>query len=241
MRVVRFRYHGKFGHFLRAEANVDGLTYPVPTRTILLGLAGAVLGLNKDEPQGALANARFAVNVRGKQPLRFWHTTNVRKDPPAPLPPRVKRTDKGTSSEQRNMRFSQEWLWWPDYDVWAALPEPFHNELAARLRDGRWHFMPCLGLANMLAQLDFIEETEGELLAAEVHRVGTVAPREAGEIDLATASADGLTLQSLRMPCEVNGTRAFFHRSYWLEREGRPFPLRTDQAHRCGNAVVVWL
>lgn len=58
MRVVRFRYYGKFGHFLKAEANVDGLTYPVPTPTVLLGLAGAVLGLGKDEPQIALVGSR---------------------------------------------------------------------------------------------------------------------------------------------------------------------------------------
>jgi CRISPR-associated protein Cas5h len=131
MRVVRFRYHGKVGHFLRAEANVDGLTYPVPPPTALLGLAGAVLGLGKDEPQVALQGARFAVAPVGQLPLRFWHTMNARKDPPAPLPFRVKRTDRGSSSEQRNMRFAQEWLWKPDYRVWAALPGRHHGDFAA--------------------------------------------------------------------------------------------------------------
>src|SRR6185437_9281402 len=101
MRVVCFRYHGKVGHFLRAEANVDGLTYPVPPPTALLGLAGAVLGLGKDEPQEKLAGARFAAAPIGPLPLRFWHTTNVRKDPPAALPYHVKRNDRGTSSDQR--------------------------------------------------------------------------------------------------------------------------------------------
>src|SRR3954447_26118598 len=110
MRVVRFRYRGKVGHFLRAEANVDGLTYPVPPATALLGLAGAVSGLGKDEPQEKLAGAPFAVATSAQRPLplRFWHTTNVRKDPPAPLPTRIKRTDRGSSREQRNMRFAQE-------------------------------------------------------------------------------------------------------------------------------------
>jgi CRISPR-associated protein Cas5h len=239
MRVVRFRYHGKFGHFLRAEANVDGLTYPVPTPTVLLGLAGAVLGLGKDEPQQALEGARFAVG--GKQPRRFWHTTNIRKDPPAPLSFRVRRSDRGTSKEQRNMRFAQEWLWRPDYLVWASLPEQYHADLVARLREGRWHFLPCLGLANLLAHLEFGEECEGERLSAGVHPVETVAPRDAGEIDLAAASRAGLTLQSLRMPSGVGPGRAFTHRAYWLELEGHPYPLNTDQAYRCGQNVVVWL
>ena len=37
MRVVCFRCFGKYGHFLRAEANANGITYPFPPRTVLLG------------------------------------------------------------------------------------------------------------------------------------------------------------------------------------------------------------
>src|SRR5437879_12366341 len=98
MRVVCFRCFGKYGHFLRAEANANGITYPFPPRTVLLGLVGAVLGLEKDEPQVRLAEAKIAVG--GTPPQRFWHKTNVRKDPPAPLPYVVKARDTGPSSEQ---------------------------------------------------------------------------------------------------------------------------------------------
>src|SRR5262247_1082213 len=105
MDVVCFRYFGKVGHFLRAEANANGVTYPVPPRTALLGLVGAILGLAKDAPQQSLADARLAVG--GELPRRFWHKTNVRKDPPAPLPYRVRERDKGSSREERNFRFPQ--------------------------------------------------------------------------------------------------------------------------------------
>lgn len=239
MRTVRFRYWGKYGHFLRAEANVDGITYPVPTRTVLLGLIGAVLGLGKDEPQVVLTEARLA--VAGKQPMRFWHITNIRKDPPAPLPFRVKRTDRGTSGEQRNMRFNQEWLWKPDYTVWAALPAAYQEEFSARLRERRWHFTPCLGLAGMFAELEHGGDFDAEELPEDVHRVETLAPQEVGSIEMHTASEAGLTLQSLRMPCGVTVDRAFTHRAYWLEREARPFPFKTKEAVKCGDAVVVWM
>jgi CRISPR-associated protein Cas5h len=241
MRVVRFRYRGKVGHFLRAEANVDGLTYPVPPPTVLLGLAGAILGLGKDQPQEKLAGARFAVAAIGQLPLRFWHTTNVRKDPPAPLPSRVKRTDRGTAKDQRNMRFAQEWLWKPEYRVWAALPDAYHPEFTARLVERRWHFTPCLGLAWMFADIDEAEELDAEPLGAGVHRVATVAPQEAGSLAMQEAFDGGLALQSLRMACAVTAGRVFSHRAYWLEITGRPFPFQTDQAFQCGDAAVVWL
>ncbi len=239
MKTVSFTYSAKFGHFLRAEANANGVTYPVPPRTALLGLIGAVLGLEKDSPQQLLADARVAVG--GKIPRRFWHKTNVRKDPPSPLPLRVKATDKGSSSEQRNFRFPQEWLWQPQYRVWVALPEPHHGHFADRLRDRRWHFCPCMGLSEMLADLTEVAEGTAEQLPPGVHRVQTATPQEAVRIDTTAAFGDQLTLQALRMPVAVTPDRVFSHRAYWVEIKGRAFPVETADAWQCNSDVVVFL
>jgi CRISPR-associated protein Cas5h len=243
MRVVAFTYSAKFGHFLRAEANANGVTYPVPPRTALLGLAGAVLGLEKDSPQALLAQARLAVApARGAGlPRRFWHKANVRKDPPAPLPSRVKSTDKGTSSAQRNFRFPQEWLWRPRFRVWTALDEAHHAEFADRLRERRWHFGPCMGLSEMLADLSEVSEHVAERLPAGVHRVQTVAPQDAVRVDTAAACDDRLTLHALRMPASATADRVFAHRAYWVEVNGRPFPAETADAYQCGSDVVMFL
>lgn len=239
MNVVAFTYSAKFGHFLRAEANANGVTYPVPPRTALLGLVGAILGLEKDTPQQLLAEAHLAIG--GELPKRFWHKTNVRKDPPAPLSFRVKAKDKGSSSEQRNFRFPQEWLWRPRFRVWAALPEPHHLNLAARLQDRRWHFSPCMGLSEMLADLCDVTPGEAEQLPPGVHPIHTVAPQQSVEIDTEKACEEQLTLQALRMPVSSTADRVFTHRAYWLEVRGRPFPARTDLAWKCGSEVVIFL
>jgi CRISPR-associated protein Cas5h len=237
--VVAFTYSGKFGHFLRAEANANGITYPVPPRTALLGLVGAVLGLEKDSAQVLLADARLAVG--GELPRRFWHKTNVRKDPPAPLPFRVKAGDKGSSSEQRNFRFPQEWLWRPCFRVWAALPEPHHANLAAQLRERRWHFTPCMGLSEMLADLTEVTELTAQLLQEGMHRVQTVSPQDVVRVDTAAACNEQVTLQALRMSATVTPDRVFSQRSYWVEIRGRPFPATTAHAWQCGPDVVVFL
>ena len=82
--AVVFEYAGRFGHFLRAEASVSALSYPVPPRTALLGMIGAVLGLEKDTPQVELKDALIAVS--GPVPATHWHRVKFRKDPPAALP-----------------------------------------------------------------------------------------------------------------------------------------------------------
>ena len=48
MELINFRLSGRFAHFLRAEASASALSYPVPPRTVILGILGAVLGLSKD-------------------------------------------------------------------------------------------------------------------------------------------------------------------------------------------------
>jgi CRISPR-associated protein Cas5h len=246
MNTVCFDYKAKYGHFLRAEANANGVTYPVPPRTALLGLIAAVLGLPKDALARDLADSHVAVG--GTLPQRFWTKTNVRKDPPAPLPRQVKKTDKGTVSEQRNFRFPQEWLWQPCYRVWASLPGTFQADFAARLRDRRWHFTPCMGLSEMLADLEFVSEDVAAQLPDGTHLVATAVARRLDEkgqfrqdVDAARAAAGGLTLQSLRMPAAVTEDRVFQHRSYWLELQGRPFPIRTDEAWQAGPAKVSFL
>jgi CRISPR-associated protein Cas5h len=240
MDVVAFTYSARFGHFLRAEANANGVTYPVPPRTALLGLLGAVLGLEKDTPQQVLTDARLGVG--GELPKRFWHKTNIRKDPPAPLPFRVKATEKGTSSEQRNFRFPQEWLWRPRYRVWAALPGPHHADFAVRLRERRWYYSPCMGLSEMPADLTEVVEGAAERLPDGVHWVQTAAPWEAvRRVDTAAAADKRLALQTLRMSSTVTADRVFSHRAYWVELHGRPFPVETGEAWKCGPDVVTFL
>jgi CRISPR-associated protein Cas5h len=239
MNIVAFTYSAKFGHFLRAEANANGVTYPIPPRTVLLGLVGAVLGLGKDTPQVLLPEARLAVG--GDLPRRFWHRTIIRKKPPAPILRKITAKTKQQQREEEPSRFLMEWLWKPTYRVWAALPEPYHADFAARLRERRWHFGPCMGLSEMLADLSEVVEAPAERLPAGVHQVSTAAPRDAVSVDSASACKDGLTLQALRMSVSATPDRVFSHRAYWVEHQGRPFPAETAEAWKCGPDVVVFL
>ena len=223
------------GTLLRAEANANGITYPFPPRTALLGMIGAVLGMGKDEPQVRLSDAHVAIS--GLPPMRFWHKTNVRKDPPAQLPHVVKAKDKGSSSEQRNFRFPQEWLWQPDYRIWAALPADDHTNLAGRLRERRWHFTPSLGLAFLFAELEFISEFDAEKLPEGEHQVATISPHAPER----TPADSELGLVSLRMPAAATADRVFTHKAYWFEHQGRPFPVKTTEAWQCGAHKVVFL
>lgn len=247
--VVVFRYRARFGHFLRAEASVSALTYPVPPRTALMGMIGAVLGLPKDTPQVELRESRIA--VCGPVPKTHWHRVKLRKDPPSALPMKIKRGAGGQNNPAPEMATlnRQEWLFRPDYEIFANLPDGYHEEFSRRVKDRRWHYQPCMGLSEMLAELDFVSEGEAGLLSPESPVFCESISLRQGE-----TSVDGrrtiegevpLAILPLRMPREVTIERVFGHADYLIERSGRPVPLISDAAWRVtardGERTVVFL
>lgn len=234
--VIVFRYRAKFGHFLRAEASVSALTYPVPPRTALMGMIGAVLGLPKDTPQVELRESRVA--VCGAIPRTHWHRVKLRKDPPTALAMTIKRGAKGQKNPAPEMATlnKQEWLFEPEYEVIVSLPDTYQEEFSERIRDRRWHYQPCMGLSEMLADLEFISEGAAELLPPESAVLCESAARraEGTSVDGRRTVEGGtpLAMLPLRMPREVTPERVFSHADYLIERSGRPMPMVSDVAWR---------
>ena len=236
MDILSFRWRAKYGHFLRAEANVNALTYPVPPRTAVLGLLAAILGLEKDRLALDLRDALIA--VAGAAPRRHWHRIKLRKDPPAALPLRVTKNQKGTDAPEKAALILQEWLLNPDFLIHVALPErpQCFAELANRVRERRWHFTPCMGLSELLANVEFAACQQGHKLERGLVEIQGICL--ASQAHLRTG--EGIGVHMLRMPHSVSENRVFTHAAYYLEHRGRPFPVETDAAWRIGDQVVMF-
>lgn len=241
MNIVCFRISGRFGHFLRAEANASAPSYPLPPRTALLGLMGAVLGLEKDEPQSLLEPAHVA--IAGQLSQTHWHTAKLRKDPPATLPRSMKRGQGGSSTTkpEKATLIAQEWLFNPSFLVWASLPEPFQNELSLRLESRRWYFQPCLGITEHLADLSFVSSLKGSKIPAGTHEIDSVFPRSAGEVDVDIIFERKLVIQALRLPRQITADRVFGHADYFMERNARPVPVKTAEAVQAGKKKIIFM
>lgn len=236
--AVIFRYSGRFGHFLRAEASASALSYPLPPRTVLLGVLGAVLGLEKDTPQVVLKDALIA--VAGQQPSTHWHYTKFRQTLPDALPMIVKAgaKDKDKITELPK-RVWQEWLIKPNYQVTASLPQPHHDELVQRLKNRAWHYSPSLGLSEMMAELEFITEaTAIPMRSEQVLHIYSVVPQDAVSVDGQAVLEHHLALQVIRMPREVTSDRVFSHANYLVERQGNPISVKTSQAWQLSGEGV---
>lgn len=241
MEVLSFRYFGRFGHFLKAESNVNWLSYPIPPRTAILGLLGAILGLEKDQPQVILEDSHIA--IQGALPRTHWHKANIRQTWSSPMKLTIRAKDKGTSSSESKgaKQIPQEWLIQPDYTVYVSLPEPWHQQLKDRLQRSRWHFCPCMGMSEMLAQVEWRDMGDASLLPAGEYYVDTVVPLTQCELLGQKILENNLALRMLRMPQKVSSDRIFLLQSYAMERQGRPIPVQTAHAWKVNGKHLMFL
>jgi CRISPR-associated protein Cas5h len=241
MRLISFELTGRYGHFLKAEGGVSATTYPVPPRTAVLGLLGAVLGLEKDQPQALLEPAHVA--IKGRLPQIHWHTGKFRQDSIERLPVSIDRKQKGRKQTSIDMPkiIAQEWLFQPEYKIWCSVPEPFQADLEMRLRERRWHFQPCLGLSEMMADLSYLATEEASPLADGSYSVSCVFPRENAVLNMDRIFECKLVVHSLRMPRMVTSDRVFSHAAYYMERDSRPIPVKTPHAFQTPGEVLMFL
>ena len=239
MQIVEFAYHGRIGHFLRAEATANALTYPIPPRPALMGLVGCVMGFRKDESQVLLRDAEFA--VQGPAPDVFWHKANMRKEVPNAGPFSIKKSDKGSSAAEKNTRIPQEMLWKPRYSIYASLPEEFHSPFVDRIRERRWHYNPCLGLSELFAQIDFVSDGAGSKLSDGEYAVDCALNMRRGDLVTSIARSNQLAVHKIRMPRSVTSDRVFSHENYLIERSGRSLTVRSTEVWSLADKRFIFM
>lgn len=239
--LIRFWLKGRFAHFLKAESGVTALTYPVPPRTVIMGLVGAILGLEKDEPQQSIGSIK--VTVEGTLPMTHWHKVKLRKDPPNPLPYSLNAGQQGAENTkpEKATLIRQEWLFNPQYIIGVALPNPYQHELERRLQDRQWHFTPCLGLSELLADLEYIETVTVKKLPPGEHEIMGLIRQDQAKLDIAAMYENNLSIHMLRIPQGVTNDRVFSHAPYFFETKGRKVKLETDAAYGQGERAWIFL
>ena len=240
MELTSFQLSGRFAHFLRAEASKNALSYPVPPRTVILGILGAILGLPKDKPQVVLEPANIAIS--GKLPKTHWHRVKLRKDPPASLPRLIRKTQKADRNiPEKAALILQEWLFEPSYTIWVSIPEPYYGKLQSRLRDRRWYFTPSLGLSEMMADIEYLGSNECLPLPQGTYDIQSVFPQKTVTFETDQIFEKELVIHSLQMPRSVTPDRIFSHCNYFVERDGKPVPVETDRSYKIDDQVVMFL
>jgi len=149
MDAIRLNVSGNWGHFKKVDTNNNPLTHDFITKTALIGLVGAMIGIERKAmrvifPQLS-EDLLYSVAINNPVKKESWGFTlrsvkaNVEKSP-----------------------WQFEFLKAPDFDIVLALnndrSKAIFDEFAGYVESGKACYNPTLGLANCPANLTFIEK-----------------------------------------------------------------------------------
>jgi len=146
-----FDISGEFAHFRKFNTTTSPLTYPVPPRTTLAGMLGAIIGLDRFSFYEIFSRENSFIAVQVINPIRKTsHAFNLID------------TKKSFFNISNRTQIEFELIQNAHYRIFVSvLDEKIYSRLKENISLNRTHFTPYLGLSQFTAKIDFIAEVEG--------------------------------------------------------------------------------
>lgn len=179
MQCFTFHITGRWAQFRKPETNNNPLTHDFITKTALIGLIGAVLGIERNEMRPLFPTLSddllYGVQVNGVVKKESWAFTMRNANQP----------NNPAEKAPRQMEFLRD----PDFTVVLALQDKRSSEVfmrfASAVHEEEACYTPVLGLHNCPAELAWLREDEATAQEGPYRSKG-FAPRShrpSGEFD----------------------------------------------------------
>jgi CRISPR-associated protein Cas5h len=158
-RVIGFDLWGRYAHYKKIFATTTALTYPIPVKTAIYGMVGAMIGLEKEKNQylAHFKPGECQIGIQVMRPLAFQRiNTNLRAV--------FGQMKAGDNRKPTMMEYVHE----PRYRIFITHRDSIiMDDIRMRLQERECIFTPTLGLANLLANFQWVGEWEIKRLRAE--------------------------------------------------------------------------
>ncbi len=176
MKLTVFDVRGFFALFRKHHSTTSTLSYSFPPRTTIAGMLAAILGYERDSYYSVFSSGKCRIALQVKEAGRHaTHTLNYLMTD-RPLTVKKLRGLGGRMPVHLDVLLSgQQGLSQLFYRVFFNHEDgEVQSELTERIRRGRFAYPPCLGTANYLADVRFVDFVDAEVYRPE------------GEIDVCT-------------------------------------------------------
>lgn len=157
-----FDISGEYGHFRKFNTTTSPLTYSIPTPSAIYGILGAVLGIEREDSHNKVREG----NVHLREVFSAENAAIAIK----PLS-EIKKVNIGfnlldTGSYQsffnitNRTQIEYEILKDPKFRIYLNWEHPLKSELQKRLQSKNFHFNPYLGISQMTADINYVDEKE---------------------------------------------------------------------------------
>jgi CRISPR-associated protein Cas5 subtype I-B len=151
MKAIKLEIKGNWAQFRKAETNNNPLSHDFITKTALIGMIGAVLGIERQDMKALfpkLSDALlYSVQVNNDVKKQSWGFT-------------LRSVSHAWDKAPKQMEFIKD----PNYTVLITLKEDsyeeYFNAFVENCKLGKACFTPVLGLHNCPAEIHFLDEGE---------------------------------------------------------------------------------
>ena len=180
MEIALLKIKGRWAHFKKPETNNNPLTHDFITKTALIGMMGAVLGVEREQMCSLFPvfsqDLRYGVALETRVWKQSWSFTLRRFDP------------KKTKLEpDQPVPRAFEFLREPHFTVVLALADQrsstYFAEFVRLVGASETHFEPVLGLHNCPAEVELLDVGEADLSSGRFETRGFVPRDRRPQID----------------------------------------------------------
>lgn len=168
--ILAFDVGARYGHYKKIFATTTALSYPIPLKTSLYGLFGAILGLPKAENAylKSFAAGECRVAIQLLHPVRMQRVNINLRPSFGPL----------NASESRKPTLV-EFIRDPKFRIFFThRNQDLFDDLEELLRTGKSVYTPTLGLANLITKPVFVGRGTAEPFTEEtMQAIESVIPR----------------------------------------------------------------
>ncbi|MDD2245190.1 MAG: type I-B CRISPR-associated protein Cas5b [Dysgonamonadaceae bacterium] len=233
--LLIFDIKSEYGHFRKYNTTTSPLTYSIPTRTSIIGILGAILGMEREICDGQYPE--------GAEPVQEFFSKEKAGIAVQIINP-VKKENIGINLINTKSSFYDltraghtqvnfELLKNPHYRIYLSMDN--HNkfeELLERIKCKRHHFTPYLGLAQFTAQIDFVKRTKACVRISENEYTEIITAvnmsKLLGEPPVEFQKESFYSANN--MPIEMNRDREVLEYSEVLiEKNGKPMCVRVSE------------
>ncbi|MCD6371668.1 MAG: type I-B CRISPR-associated protein Cas5 [Candidatus Aenigmarchaeota archaeon] len=217
-RVLVFDIWGDFAHFRRFETTTSPLTYPFPTGSAIAGLLAAILGFPRDSYYTLFCRDNIEYSIRILNPIKK-----------IVIPETIIKTDEGfylwdiKDKQGRRAPTPYEFVKEPKYRIYVRFKnsvfKKLYEKLKGLLEDHQTVYTPYLGITEMIANFEFVDEFSAVPLlikdeAKDLHSIARIdmskiVPEEGKRYGRETVplcmDSDRKVLEYCNVVYEVNG------------------------------------
>lgn len=216
MSIVAFKLKGDYAHFSHPATIYSSITYPIPPKTAIMGLVGAIIG---KEDYVALRDMKYSVKIDRKFSKKSFVFNGIKNALSSNM-----KLKEGYQNSSEKKQFYRELICKPSYTIFLDL-KSLHVEIKKKiiehLKEHKSVFTPYLGINFCIANFEWIEIEKCKKIEAKECKVSTSLLQKDFIFD---ALSHKIKLTTARMACDCEEGRVFKDfRDFIVELNGGNF------------------